>query len=157
MATMSGQEDAISTFTAAKQWKQALNVCEKKLKKSPESDFLLVTKINILLQWTDASRFQQGLKELESLLERKPPVADIEALHVLDKAFVNAGLLRYLTPKQTQTWQRAAASRPQDEKLHITWYRTRFQGGDFKGAQQVSISSSQTKTRALSSVVSRQL
>lgn len=139
MATINGQEDAIGALIAAKKWKQALNVCEKKIKKAPESDFLFVTKINILLQWTDASRSQQGLKELEKLLERKPPVADIEALQALDGTLEIAGSLGCLTPKQTQTWQRAAAIRPRDENLHITWYRTRFKVADFKAAQQVSI------------------
>ncbi len=135
---MNLQDDTLNNFIAAKQWKQAFNLCEKKLKKAPGSDYLLVTKIKILIFWEDPTRFQQGLKDLESLFERKPPVADIEALCALDmvlEAFADPG---HLSTKQKQTWQRAAVSRPQDAKLHSKWYRTKFDEGDFKGAQQVN-------------------
>lgn len=121
----------------AKQWKQAFNMCEKKLKKANGNDFLLATKIKILVLWPDKSRQEQGAKELESLVARKPPVTDIEALHALDPIFE---AIMETDSKGRQTWQRAAVSRPQDEKLHLVWYWTKFDEGDFKGAQQVVLS-----------------
>lgn len=134
---MNGQEDVLFGYIAAKQWKQALKTCEKKLKASPTSDFLLITKISILLQWPDAARFEQGHHEFIKLVERKPPVAEIEALRALDAVISLLGPRRDISPKQSQTWQRAAASRPQDVKLHETWYRIKFGEKNFKGAQQV--------------------
>lgn len=42
MPTLDGQDDALNELILAKQWKQALNLCEKKLKKANNSDYLLV-------------------------------------------------------------------------------------------------------------------
>ena len=140
MATMNGQEDTLMDLINTKHWKAAFNLCEKRIKKAPGSDYLLVTRIKILLLWGDSSRTQQGIRDLESLLERKPAVADIEALRILDTIFTTFESLNQLTVKQKQTWQRAVASRPGDENLQMVWYRSRVNERDWKGAQQVSIS-----------------
>lgn len=42
MPTLDGQDIALKELILAKQWKQALNLCEKKLKKAHNSDYLLV-------------------------------------------------------------------------------------------------------------------
>ena len=49
MPNLDGQDDALNELILAKQWKQALNLCEKKLKKAnnnnnnnSSSDYLLV-------------------------------------------------------------------------------------------------------------------
>ena len=42
MPTLDGQDDALNELILAKQWKQALNLVEKKLKKATNSDYLLV-------------------------------------------------------------------------------------------------------------------
>jgi len=115
-----------------------LKTCEKKLKLTPGSDYLLVTKISILLQWPDQARLGQGLEELNQLIERKPSMADVEALRAMDTVIEFLGPMIDFDSKQKQTWQRAAASRPQDGKLHEAWCRTKFGGMDFRGAQQVS-------------------
>ncbi|KAL6716429.1 hypothetical protein ACLMJK_005996 [Lecanora helva] len=136
---MNGLEDTLTELITAKQWKQALNLCEKKIKKSPSNDYLSVTRIKILLSWNDAQRSEQGLKDLENLLKRKPPVTDIEALRALDGLFLGFKSLEQLTPAQKQTWQRAANSHPLDENLHSVWYRSKFQDGDYRAAQQASM------------------
>ena len=42
MPTLDGQDQALNGLILAKQWKQALNHCEKKLKKANNNDYLLV-------------------------------------------------------------------------------------------------------------------
>ena len=42
MPNLDGQDDALNELILARQWKQALNLCEKKLKKTNTSDYLLV-------------------------------------------------------------------------------------------------------------------
>lgn len=137
MPTMNGLDDVLFACIAAKQWKQALKTCEKKLRMTPGSDYLLVTKASILLQWPDPTRLAQGLHEFKGLIERKPPVADIEALRAMDTVIDFLEPMVDLEPKQKQTWQRAAVSRPQDGKLHEAWYWTKFGEMDYRGAQQV--------------------
>ena len=89
----------------------------------------------MLLLWPEATRNQQGFKELAILLERKPPVDDIETLRALDAIADAKGDIE---PRLRQVWQRAAGSRPQDEKLHIVWFRSKFGVGDLRAAQQAS-------------------
>lgn len=40
MLSLNGQDDAFAGLVAAKQFKQALNLCEKKLKKSKNDEYL---------------------------------------------------------------------------------------------------------------------
>ena len=42
MPNLDGQDDALNELVLAKQWKQALILCEKKLKKGNKNDYLLV-------------------------------------------------------------------------------------------------------------------
>ena len=42
MPNLDGQDDALNELVVAKQWKQALILCEKKLKKGNNNDNLLV-------------------------------------------------------------------------------------------------------------------
>lgn len=139
MAAMNGQEDTLVELLAANQLKQTLTLCEKRLKKTPLDDYLSAMRIKILIKWRDIPHMQQAIKYLEDLLDRKPPVADFEALRTMDEQFdtlERAGFV--LTPKQRQTWQRAASIRPDDENLYTVWHRSKFDSRDFRGAQQVS-------------------
>ena len=149
MATMNGQEDTIVELMRSRQWKQAFNLCEKRIKRAPGSDFWVVIRIKILLSWGEPARFQQGILEFDALLERKPPVAEFETLCEMDKLYVASEAMRDLRPKLQQMWQRAAASQPQDEQLHIQWYQSKFNEGDFRGAQSVSVSNHPVKSSEL--------
>lgn len=135
MPNFDGQDEALNELLVARQWKQALNLCEKKLRKSNNSDYLLVKKITVLLSWPEGTRNQQGLKELGVLLDRKPPVDDIETLCALDAV---AEGWEGFEPRLRQVWQKAAGARPQDEKLHSVWFRSKFQVGNLRAAQQAS-------------------
>lgn len=68
-------------------------------------------------------------------MDRKPPVDDIETLHALDEIAVAKGGKE---PRLRQVWQRAAAVRSQDENLHMIWFRSKFQLGNLRAAQQAS-------------------
>ena len=47
MPTLNGQDDALNELLLARHWKQALNLCEKKLKKANNSDYLLVCDLRL--------------------------------------------------------------------------------------------------------------
>ena len=68
-------------------------------------------------------------------MDRKPPVDDIETLRALD--FI-AETNQENEPRLRQVWQRAAAAYPQDENLHLVWFRSKFQVDNFRAAQQAS-------------------
>ena len=60
---------------------------------------------------------------------------DIETLRALDAI---ADTNEDNEPKLRQVWQRAAGARPQDENLHLVWFRSKFQADDLRAAQQAS-------------------
>ena len=60
---------------------------------------------------------------------------DIETLRALDALAETEGEKE---PRLRQVWQRAAAALPQDENLHTVWFRSRFQVGNLRAAQQAS-------------------
>ena len=68
-------------------------------------------------------------------MDRKPPVDDIETLRALD---VIAETNEENEPRLRQVWQRAAGARPQDENLHMVWFRSKFQVDNMRAAQQAS-------------------
>ena len=75
------------------------------------------------------------MKELGVLLQRKPPVDDIETLHALDAI---AEVKGENEQRLRQIWQRAAGARPHDEKLYMVWFASKFQAGNLRAAQQAS-------------------
>ena len=60
---------------------------------------------------------------------------DIETLRALD-AIAEANAEH--EPRLRQVWQRATQAHPQDEKLHMVWFRSKFQVGNLRAAQQAS-------------------
>ena len=68
-------------------------------------------------------------------MERKPPVDDIETVRALDAIADAKGENE---PRLWQVWQRAAGARPQDENLHMVWFRSKFLVGNLRAAQQAS-------------------
>ena len=60
MPNLDGQDDALNTLILAKQWKQALTWCEKKLKKANNSDSLLVRDPHIPLTIATGPSYSVG-------------------------------------------------------------------------------------------------
>lgn len=60
---------------------------------------------------------------------------DIETLRALDAIAEANGENE---PRLRQIWQKAAGLHPQDEKLHMVWFRSKFQAGNLRAAQQAS-------------------
>ena len=75
MHTTNGQEDGLAELVATKQFKQALNVCEKKLKKSRADDCLLVSLLLLEDATTLALKYGSSGKEDHHTdsLARQPP------------------------------------------------------------------------------------
>ena len=91
-------------------------------------------RITILVLWPDEARRVQGVKELDALLNRKPPLSNVDALGELESVVKDLEI----SSKVQQLWLRAAASRPNDEKLHKMWFWAKITINHFGEAQQVS-------------------
>ncbi len=67
------------------------------------------------------------------MLSRKPPLSHVDALGELESVVKDLEF----SPKIQQLWLRAAASRPNDEKLHKMWFWAKTTISYFGDAQQV--------------------
>lgn len=106
--------------------------------RSPELTCLLsqVIKANILLSCPDQARLQQGRRELDALLNRNPPITDVDALLAID---YEAYRRNDRDPRMELMWERATTAAPQDEYLHKVWCELKFSHMNWKSAQKVRL------------------
>ena len=91
-------------------------------------------KARILLSFPDIPRQKQGRDDINALLERNPPVADIQTIVILEEC------LRQTEATDAEIdliWERAVRVRPQDEELQTIWFKKNFEKQRWKGAQKV--------------------
>ncbi|KAK2753596.1 hypothetical protein FQN54_007373 [Arachnomyces sp. PD_36] len=118
-------------------FKQALQLCEKRLKKGENTPFLRAWKAHILFRHADDAHRQRGLKETIELCNSEPPVSDIDALDMLHQTLKRIGghddTVRTI-------WERAAKAKPQKIELHTRWFNHASEGCDWKNAQKAAMS-----------------
>ncbi|KAI5309023.1 hypothetical protein KEM55_004273 [Ascosphaera atra] len=117
--------------------KQALQHCEKRLKKGERSHFLQAWKANILLAHPDNAHKQRGYQETLELCRADPPVTDLDALDLLYESLRDGD--EYKEASQL-VWERAAKAKPQDIDIHLRWFTNAMDAGDWKTAQKAAMS-----------------
>ncbi|KAM5438271.1 hypothetical protein MferCBS31731_005132 [Microsporum ferrugineum] len=117
--------------------KQALQLCEKRLKKGEDSSFLKAWKANILFSHADGAHRQRGIAETLQLCSSSPPVSDLEALNILHNTLNEIGGHE---DTARALWQNAAKVKPQDLEIQLRWFRIASDGGDWKTAQKAAMS-----------------
>lgn len=131
-------------------FKQALKECEKWQKKGEKSDKFLVgtsfpllvsssnfpqaLKAFILTKQPDSNQLERGQTEVLQLCHRNPAVTDVDAIHLLEGALKHLEIQADETPK---LWERAAAARPADQGLLMTWLHGCIAESNWLGAQKV--------------------
>ncbi|KAI1942769.1 hypothetical protein LOZ66_001176 [Ophidiomyces ophidiicola] len=116
--------------------KQALQLCEKRLKKGENTAFLKAWKANILSHHADSAHRDRGVSEALQLCNSHPTITDIDALDMLQNTLggldVHAETLRTV-------WQNAAKAMPQDEDIQAKWFTLASEAGDWKTAQKAAM------------------
>ncbi|KAL1858493.1 hypothetical protein Plec18170_002692 [Paecilomyces lecythidis] len=117
--------------------KQALQLCEKRIKKGEDTRFLRAWKAHILFRHTDETHHQRGIVETLDLCDLDPPTTDLDTLDILyqtlRKLDGHEGTMRTL-------WEKAAKAKPQDFEIQMRWFTYAFDGGDWKSAQKAAMS-----------------
>lgn len=91
-------------------------------------------KARVLLSFPDSPRQRQGRDDINALLQRDPPITDVQAIVILEEC------LRQIEATDAEIgviWERAVRLRPQDEELQTLWFQKNFEQRRWKGAQQV--------------------
>ncbi|PGH03515.1 hypothetical protein AJ79_07350 [Helicocarpus griseus UAMH5409] len=117
--------------------KQALQLCEKRLKKGEDSHFLRAWKAYILFKHADDVHHKRGVSETLELCRIEPPVSDIDALNMIYTTLKDldehAGTARDI-------WQKAAKAKPQALDIQLRWFTLASEIGDWKTAQKAAMS-----------------
>ncbi|KMP09176.1 hypothetical protein CIHG_03505 [Coccidioides immitis H538.4] len=117
--------------------KQALQLCEKRLKKGENTPFLKAWKANILFHHADDAHRERGVAETLELCKSRPAITDIDALEMLQNTL--AGLEEH-TEALRELWQNAAKANPQDEDIQLRWFTLASEAEDWKTAQKAAMS-----------------
>ncbi|KAI5282926.1 hypothetical protein KEM54_002465 [Ascosphaera aggregata] len=115
--------------------KQALQLCEKRIKKGENSYYLLAWKANILCAHNDAASKQRGIKETLDICRAEPPVTDLDTIELLCENLKLDD--EYKTTVQS-LWERAAKANPQILEIQLRWFSNAVEVGDWKAAQKSS-------------------
>lgn len=143
-------------------WKQALSLCERRLKRGEKSDHLSVCscclhssrcavarrattvdqstqvlKARVLLSFSESPRQNQGRDDISALLQRDPPITDVQALVILQECLQQIGAT---DAEVDLIWERAVRLRPHEEELQTLWFRKNFEAQKWKGSQKVCYS-----------------
>ncbi|PGH07686.1 hypothetical protein GX51_01695 [Blastomyces parvus] len=117
--------------------KQALQLCEKRLKKGEDSHFLRAWKAHILLNHGDDAHRQRGISEALELCRMTPPVSDIEALNML---YTTLKDIDEHVETARAIWEKAAKAKPQALDIQLKWFNLASEMGDWKTAQKAAMS-----------------
>ncbi|KAI9863252.1 MAG: hypothetical protein M1824_000452 [Vezdaea acicularis] len=135
-------------------WKHAIQLCQKRIKKGEKGDYLFALHAYVLCHISPPYARGQPLDSLYNLTSKEPPVLDIKVLGILQDAF------EYLLTRQdvgfsqdvsesvqrcrTMMWERAMKAKPNDETLLKEWFTLSFKCFNWKNAQKASMALQKT-------------
>ena len=103
-----------------------------------------VTKAVIGLYSCDETNFQRSEEELDSLMCREPPIADIAALLILEYYYdAHTAITEKMGegPRFQTMWERAVTLQPKDEALYDLWFKRKFLALKWSASQKVRTAS----------------
>ncbi|KAH8428707.1 MDM20/NAA25 family protein [Aspergillus melleus] len=117
-------------------FKQALQLIEKRMKKGEDTRFLKVWKAHVLFRHADDTHRQRGIAETLDLCKVDPPATDLDTLDILYESLQKIG---GQADAMRSIWERASKAKPQDLDLQMKWFELAFDGDDWKSAQKAAM------------------
>ncbi|KAL1987664.1 hypothetical protein VTN96DRAFT_2905 [Rasamsonia emersonii] len=117
--------------------KQALQLCEKRIKKGEDTRFLRAWKAHILFRHADEAHHQRGIAETLEICNLEPPTTDLDTLDILHQTLQK---LDGHEATMRGLWEKAAKAKPQDLEVQMRWFTYAFEDGDWKSAQKAAMS-----------------
>ncbi|PLB54463.1 cytoskeleton organization protein [Aspergillus steynii IBT 23096] len=117
-------------------FKQALQLIEKRMKKGEDTRFLRAWKAHVLFRHADGAHHQRGIDETLALCKVDPPATDLETLDILYDTLQKMG---GQADAMRSIWERASKAKPQDLDLQMKWFEYAFDGDDWKSAQKAAM------------------
>ncbi|KAI9724374.1 MAG: hypothetical protein M1812_000442 [Candelaria pacifica] len=123
-------------------FKQALQLCQKRIKKGETGDNLLALKAYVLARSPPSKQREDGLAETKAFAFRSPPVVDLDALQTIQKALIkfSNGVHSRVEREISTLWDRATKALPGDEGIAREWFLASFSQRRWKDAQKAAMS-----------------
>ncbi|CUS10720.1 unnamed protein product [Tuber aestivum] len=118
--------------------KQALQLCNRRLKKGEKVDFSQTLKAHTLTLLSTPAGTSEALQLAQQLSSKTPVIDSVDCLRLLTRVWNELGAAH--TSEISQLWERAAKSRPKDEALAREWLWGTVRSLDWRGAQKAAMS-----------------
>ncbi|RPA91322.1 hypothetical protein L873DRAFT_1794936 [Choiromyces venosus 120613-1] len=118
--------------------KQALQQCNRRLKKGEKGDYLQILKAHTLTLLGAPANSSEALQIAQQLSSKTPPIDSLDCLRLLTRVWNGLGGAH--TREISQLWERAVKVRPGDESLAREWLWGTVRSLDWRGAQKAAMS-----------------
>ncbi|KAJ5725716.1 uncharacterized protein N7483_007073 [Penicillium malachiteum] len=145
-ATFLRRNNQVQDAIDGQNFKQALTLIEKRVKKGEDTRFLKAShsprvtfawKANIYTLMADEAHRERGRKETLDICKAEPPTIDLDTLDLL---FRTLNKMEGHAETKSLLWERAVKAKPQDEELQMRWFTFAYEDEDWKSAQKASMS-----------------
>ncbi|KAI9818225.1 MAG: hypothetical protein M1827_000850 [Pycnora praestabilis] len=121
-------------------FKQALQLCQKRLKKGEKGHYFLALKAYVLTQSAASKQNEEGFAELKNLAVQEPPITDINTLQLLQRGLTGIeGAQPEVRSCSSTLWERAIKASPKDEELSKAWFFLALRQNEWKAAQKAAM------------------
>ncbi|KAF8539658.1 N-acetyltransferase B complex non catalytic subunit-domain-containing protein [Trichophaea hybrida] len=128
-----------------KAYKQALQLCNRRIKKGEKSEMLLTLKAFVLTHIATPATTDEATQIARSLSDRTPPTQSVDVLRLLSRVWSNLGPSQ--ADEVTKLWERAVKSQPQNEDLAREWFWGTVRTLDWRGAQKAAMNLQKSYTK----------
>ncbi|KAH8145602.1 uncharacterized protein LAJ45_10403 [Morchella importuna] len=118
-------------------YKQALQLCNKRIKKGEKNDYLFAIKALILTLIKTGPSYEEALAIAKQLSAKTPPIDSIEVLTTTTKVWSMLGSEH--AGEVAKMWERSVKAHPGDEALTREWLWGTVRILDWRGAQKAAM------------------
>lgn len=147
-------------------YKQALQLCNRRIKKGEKSEMLLVCALStgrgqpivtntdprikalksfILTHIKTPASVDEATQIARSLSDTTPPAQSVEVVRLLSRVWTNLGPSH--AEDRSKLWERAVKSQPQNEELARQWFWGTVRALDWRAAQKAAMTLQKSYTK----------
>ncbi|KAF8453935.1 N-acetyltransferase B complex non catalytic subunit-domain-containing protein [Terfezia claveryi] len=127
-------------------FKQALQLCNRRIKKGEKGDYLMMLKAHVLtLLPPSPATYEEALGICREIARRKaPPVDDVDVVMILQRVWAflegaGVGEKGEGSRECVKVWEGAVKARPGDERMAREWVFGCVRGRDWRGMQKAAM------------------
>ncbi|KAF8416699.1 N-acetyltransferase B complex non catalytic subunit-domain-containing protein [Tirmania nivea] len=126
-------------------YKQALQLCNRRIKKGEKGDYLMMLKAHVLtLLPPSPATYEEALWICREIARRKVPVEEVDVAILLQRVWsflegAGVGEKREGSRECVKVWEGAVKAKPGDERMAREWVFGCLRGRDWRGMQKAAM------------------